>query len=104
VREKNKRGLKIEVEVKSISELEEALALGVDRIMLDNMSVDEIKLAVEITAGRVELEASGNVTLDNVAEIAATGVDYISIGALTHSPKSLDISLEATRVFRGGLG
>jgi nicotinate-nucleotide pyrophosphorylase (carboxylating) len=104
VREKNERGLKIEVEVKSISELEEALALGVDRIMLDNMSVDEIKLAVEITAGRVELEASGNVTLDNVAEIAATGVDYISIGALTHSPKSLDISLEAMRVFRGGLG
>jgi nicotinate-nucleotide pyrophosphorylase (carboxylating) len=104
VREKNERGLKIEVEVKSISELEEALALGVDRIMLDNMSVDEIKLAVEITAGKVELEASGNVTLDNVAEIAATGVDYISIGALTHSPKSLDISLEAMRVFRGGLG
>jgi nicotinate-nucleotide pyrophosphorylase (carboxylating) len=104
VREKNERGLKIEVEVKSIPELEEALALGVDRIMLDNMSADEIRLAVEITAGRVELEASGNVTLDNVAEIAATGVDYISIGALTHSPKALDISLEAMRVFRGGLG
>lgn len=87
-------GLAVEVEVKSLAELEEALALSVDRIMLDNMDPDEMRRAVEVTAGRVPLEASGNVTLENVAAIAATGVDYISVGALTHSVKALDISLE----------
>jgi nicotinate-nucleotide pyrophosphorylase (carboxylating) len=87
-------GLAVEVEVKSLAELEEALALSVDRIMLDNMDLDEMRRAVEMTAGRVPLEASGNVTLENVAAIAATGVDYISVGALTHSVKALDISLE----------
>jgi nicotinate-nucleotide pyrophosphorylase (carboxylating) len=87
-------GLAIEVEVKSLAELEEALVLNVDRIMLDNMEVDEMRQAVEVTAGRVPLEASGNVTLKSVAAIAATGVDYISVGALTHSVKALDISLE----------
>jgi len=94
VRQRNRPGLAVEVEVKSLAELEEALALGVDRIMLDNMGLDEMRRAVEITAGRVLLEASGNVTLENVAAIAATGVDYISVGALTHSVKALDISLE----------
>jgi len=84
----------VEVEVKSLAELEEALALSVDRIMLDNMDLDEMRRAVEMTAGRVPLEASGNVTLENVAAIAATGVDYISVGALTHSVKALDISLD----------
>ena len=87
-------GLAVEVEVKSLAELEEALALSVDRIMLDNMGLDEMRRAVEMTAGRVPLEASGNVTLENVAAIAATGVDYISVGALTHSVKALDISLD----------
>jgi nicotinate-nucleotide pyrophosphorylase (carboxylating) len=87
-------GLAVEVEVKSLAELKEALALSVDRIMLDNMDPDEMRRAVEVTAGRVPLEASGNVTLENVAAIAATGVDYISVGALTHSVKALDISLE----------
>ena len=87
-------GLAVEVEVKSLAELEEALALSVDRIMLDNMDLDEMRRAVEMTAGRVPLEASGNVTLENVAAIAATGVDYISVGALTHSVKALDISLD----------
>jgi nicotinate-nucleotide pyrophosphorylase (carboxylating) len=62
--------------------------------MLDNMDLDEMRRAVEMTAGRVPLEASGNVTLENVAAIAATGVDYISVGALTHSVKALDISLD----------
>ncbi len=94
VRQRNQQRLAVEVEVKSLAELEEALALGVDRIMLDNMSLEEMRQAVEITAGRVLLEASGNVTLENVAAIAATGVDYISVGALTHSVKALDISLE----------
>ena len=87
-------GLAVEVEVKSLAELEEALALSVDRIMLDNMDLDEMRRAVEMTAGQVPLEASGNVTLENVAAIAATGVDYISVGALTHSVRALDISLE----------
>lgn len=94
VRRRNWQGLPIEVEVKSLAELEEALALNVDRIMLDNMDLDEMRRAVAMTAGRVSLEASGNVTLENVAAIAATGVDYISVGALTHSVKALDISLE----------
>jgi len=94
VRQRNQQGLAVEVEVKSLTELEEALALSVDRIMLDNMNLDEMRRAVEMTTGRVPLEASGNVTLENVAAIAATGVDYISVGALTHSVKALDISLE----------
>lgn len=86
--------LPLEVEVGEIAELEEALELGVDRILLDNMSVDEIAAAVKLAAGRVPLEASGGVTLENVAAIAATGVDYISVGALTHSAPALDLSLE----------
>jgi nicotinate-nucleotide pyrophosphorylase (carboxylating) len=84
----------IEVEVTTLDELEETLALGVDRILLDNMSCDELRRAVRITAGRVPLEASGGVTLETVAEIAATGVDFISTGAITHSVKALDISLD----------
>jgi nicotinate-nucleotide pyrophosphorylase (carboxylating) len=94
VRQRDQQGLAVEVEVKSLAELEEALTLNVDRIMLDNMSLDEMRQAVEIIAGQVPLEASGNVTLENVADVAATGVDYISVGALTHSVKALDISLE----------
>ncbi|RME85405.1 MAG: carboxylating nicotinate-nucleotide diphosphorylase [Caldilineae bacterium] len=84
----------IEVEVSDLEQLREALALSVDRIMLDNMSLDVMREAVRITAGRVPLEASGNVSLATVAAIAATGVDYISVGALTHSVTALDISLE----------
>lgn len=87
-------GLAIEVEVKSMTELQEALALRPDRIMLDNMRLEDMSNAVALAAGQVELEASGNVTLDNVADIAATGVDFISVGALTHSAPALDISLE----------
>ena len=88
--------LAIEVEVESLEELDEALALGVDRIMLDNMSPDLMREAVRRAAGRVELEASGGITLDGVSEIAATGVDFISVGALTHSVAALDVSLEIT--------
>jgi nicotinate-nucleotide pyrophosphorylase (carboxylating) len=87
-------GLAVEVEVESLEQLDEALALGVDRIMLDNMSLDMMREAVRRTAGRVALEASGNVTLNNVAQVAATGVDLISVGALTHSVSALDISLD----------
>ena len=87
-------GVPVEVEVKNLDELREALKLGVDRILLDNFSVEDIAEAVKIAEGRVPLEASGGVTLDNVAAIAATGVDYISVGALTHSAPALDLSLE----------
>ncbi|MEI6314512.1 MAG: carboxylating nicotinate-nucleotide diphosphorylase [Syntrophus sp. (in: bacteria)] len=85
--------LKIEVEVRNLTELEEALIAGSDVIMLDNMSTGDMKTAVALTAGRVPLEASGNVTLDNVQAIAATGVNFISVGALTHSVRAADISL-----------
>jgi nicotinate-nucleotide pyrophosphorylase (carboxylating) len=83
----------IEVEVKTLAELQEALELGIHRIMLDNMSPAEMRQAVSLTNGRVPLEASGNITLENVATVAATGVNYISVGALTHSVEALDISL-----------
>jgi len=85
--------LPIEVEVRNMDELGEALGLDVDRIMLDNMSLDGMREAVRIADGRVELEASGNVNLGTVASIAATGVDYISVGALTHSAPVLDLSM-----------
>lgn len=86
--------LPIEVEVRTLDELEEALALGVDRILLDNLGLPALQEAVRRAGGRVPLEASGGVTLDNAAEIAATGVDYISVGAITHSAPALDLSLE----------
>ncbi|MBC7314827.1 MAG: carboxylating nicotinate-nucleotide diphosphorylase [Chloroflexi bacterium] len=97
------QGLPIEVEVTNMAQLEEALALGVDRIMLDNMSLEEMRAAVRRVAGRVELEASGGITLENVAQVAATGVDLISVGALTHSVKALDISLEITLKHPGAM-
>jgi nicotinate-nucleotide pyrophosphorylase (carboxylating) len=83
----------VEVEVKNLAELREALELSVDRILLDNMNLDLMGKAVEITRGKTPLEASGNVSLNNAADIAATGVDYISVGALTHSVQAMDISL-----------
>lgn len=89
----NQHQLAIEVEVKSLAELKEALGLNIDRILLDNMAIDEMREAVQVTNGRVPLEASGNITLEDVAEVAATGVDYISVGALTHSTRALDFSL-----------
>ncbi len=86
--------LEIEVEARNLDDVQQALELGVQRILLDNMSPQTMRRAVELSAGRAKLEASGNVTLDTVAEIARTGVDFISIGALTHSPKVLDVSLD----------
>jgi nicotinate-nucleotide pyrophosphorylase (carboxylating) len=88
----------VELEVDTLEQLKEALALGVDAVLLDNMSVDQLRRAVEMVAGRAVTEASGGVTLDNVAEIAATGVDLISVGALTHGARSLDLSLELVLV------
>ncbi|MEA3407525.1 MAG: carboxylating nicotinate-nucleotide diphosphorylase [Chloroflexota bacterium] len=98
VRESGGGRLPIEVEVESLDQLEEALALQVDRVMLDNMDGQTMRKAVEIAAGRIELEASGGITLENVAQVAATGVDYISVGALTHSVEALDVSLDITLV------
>ncbi|GAB6269659.1 MAG: carboxylating nicotinate-nucleotide diphosphorylase [Smithella sp.] len=86
--------MKIEVETKNIKEVKEALKCDVDVIMLDNMSVPAMKKAVDFVKGRTLLEASGNVSLKNVAAIAAIGVDFISIGELTHSVRAADISLK----------
>lgn len=86
--------IKIEVEVRNLDELNEALAVGCEVIMLDNMTCDEMKKAVEITNGRALLEASGNVTHENIRSIAETGVNIISLGALTHSVKCFDISMK----------
>jgi len=85
---------KIEVEVATLQGLGEAIDAGADIVMLDNMTVNDIKEAVKITDGKVVLEASGGINLDNVREIAETGVDLISVGALTHSAPSTDISLK----------
>jgi nicotinate-nucleotide pyrophosphorylase (carboxylating) len=86
--------MKVEVEVRNMQEFEEALLSGADIIMLDHFTVDEMKKAVEKAEGRVLIEASGNINIDNIEEIAKTGVDIISVGSITHSVKSLDISLD----------
>lgn len=98
VREEVNGDLPIEVEVESLEQLREALTLKVDRVMLDNMDAERMRQAVEVATGDVELEASGGITLENVAQVAATGVDYISVGALTHSVEALDVSLDITLV------
>jgi len=85
--------LEIEVEARTLADVRTALELGVGRIMLDNMTVELIREAVKLNTGRACLEASGNITLQNVREIAETGVDFISVGALTHSANSFDASL-----------
>ena len=90
--------IKIEVEVESIDQAKEAVEAGADIIMLDNMTVEQMKACVEMIAGRALTEASGNMGERNLAEVASTGVDFISIGALTHSVKSLDISLKFTLI------
>jgi nicotinate-nucleotide pyrophosphorylase (carboxylating) len=93
LRRKFGEGFPIEVEVKNLDELAEALGLNLARIMLDNMDGAAMRRAVELTAGRTPLEASGNVSLRTIRSVAETGVDYISIGALTHSAPALDVSL-----------
>jgi nicotinate-nucleotide pyrophosphorylase (carboxylating) len=89
-------GAAVEVEVDTLDQLEQALAAGSDVILLDNMSPDLLRQAVRITAGRARLEASGGITIDTIREVAETGVDAISVGALTHSVRALDIALEVT--------
>lgn len=97
LREKIGHTVKIEVEVRTLDELKEALANNVEIIMLDNMSCDEMKQAVEITGGAALLEASGNVTSENIRKVAETGVDIISLGALTHSVKCFDVSMKINK-------
>lgn len=86
-------GKKIEVEVRNLAELQEALAMNVEMIMLDNFDIPQMKEAIKITGGRAKLEVSGNVDIHNIESRAPKGIDYISVGALTHSFKSLDLSL-----------
>ena len=93
-RERAPFNLKVEVEVRTAQEAVEAIEAGADIVMLDNMGLEEMRQAVQLVKGRALLEASGGITLDNVRRVAETGVDLISIGALTHSTRSLDISLE----------
>jgi nicotinate-nucleotide pyrophosphorylase (carboxylating) len=97
IKEKGKN-LKIEIEVRNFDELNEVLRIGgVDRIMLDNFTPEKTKEAVQLIAGRYETESSGGITFDTLRDYAECGVDYISVGALTHSVKSLDMSLKAIR-------
>jgi len=93
IRKKIPEGIKIEVETSSMEEVKEALDTNVDIIMLDNMTSTMMKEAVKLINKRTKIEASGNMTLKRIRKVASTGVDYISIGALTHSVKALDISL-----------
>ncbi len=93
IRERVSVGIRIEVEASTLDEVKEALEAGADIIMLDNMTVENIKKAVELIDGRALIEASGGVTLENIRNIAETGVDFISVGSLTHSPQALDIAL-----------
>jgi nicotinate-nucleotide pyrophosphorylase (carboxylating) len=86
--------LRVEVEVETLDQLDEAIAAGADTIMLDNMNLATMAEAVRRTGGKVPLEASGGITLENVREVAATGVDLISVGALTHSAQAVDMSME----------
>jgi nicotinate-nucleotide pyrophosphorylase (carboxylating) len=86
-------GVTVEVECATLAEVSAALGAGVPRLLLDNMSIDELRRAVELAGGRAELEASGGITLETIRAVAETGVDFISIGALTHSAPALDVSL-----------
>ncbi len=89
------KDLKIEVEVRNTKEINEALEANVDRIMLDNFTPERTREAVELIAGRAEIESSGGITLDTLRQYGETGVDFISVGALTHSVKGLDMSFKA---------
>ncbi len=93
VKELKRPHVKIEIEVRNLQELKEAIEAGPDMIMLDNMCIEDMMAAVELTAGRITLEASGNVTIERIEAIALTGVDYISVGAITHSAGSVDMTM-----------
>lgn len=95
--EQKKKNLLIEVETRNLDEVKEALEAGADRIMLDNMSLEQMRRAVEMIGGKAQSEASGGITRSVLKEVAATGVDFISAGALTHSAENIDISLKALK-------
>ncbi|HEY6776374.1 MAG TPA: carboxylating nicotinate-nucleotide diphosphorylase [Thermoleophilaceae bacterium] len=95
-------GVPVEVECATLADVAQAIEAGVPRLLLDNMSPDELRRAVELVNGRAELEGSGGITLENVRAIAETGVDFISVGALTHSAPALDVSLLLEPVPPGG--
>ncbi|HOJ37453.1 MAG TPA: carboxylating nicotinate-nucleotide diphosphorylase [Ignavibacteriales bacterium] len=97
-KKKNNLNALIEIEVKNFDELNEAMSLPVDIIMLDNFSIANLKKAVEIVQNKFKLEASGGINMNTLVEVAETGVDYISIGALTHSVKAMDISLRIEQI------
>jgi nicotinate-nucleotide pyrophosphorylase (carboxylating) len=86
--------LSLEVEAETLDDVRTALAVGVDRILLDNMTPDQMRESVALCRGKVQTEASGGITLSNLREVGETGVDFVSMGALTHSPRALDVSLE----------
>jgi nicotinate-nucleotide pyrophosphorylase (carboxylating) len=87
-------GLPVEVEAQSLAQVDEALAAGVDVLLVDNLPLDDVREAVVRARGRAKVEISGGVTLDRIPELASTGADYVSVGALTHSAPAADISLE----------
>jgi nicotinate-nucleotide pyrophosphorylase (carboxylating) len=94
----NNKDLKIEIEVRNFQELREAMETGgIDRIMLDNFTPDDLLMAVQVISRKFETEASGGITMENIREYAETGVDFISVGALTHQIRSLDLSLKAVK-------
>ncbi|MCK4307357.1 carboxylating nicotinate-nucleotide diphosphorylase [candidate division WOR-3 bacterium] len=97
IRKKWSKTYKIVVETRNLEEVKEALSCHVDRIMLDNMDIQTMKKAVKIIQGKAEIEASGNMSLNRIAEVASTGVDFISVGELTHSVKAFDFSLREKR-------
>ena len=92
VRASVEHGIKIEVETTTLAQVQEAIDSKADVIMLDNMDLETMRKGVQLIAGRAKIEASGNITLERLRDVAATGVDYISIGALTHSVSAMDIS------------
>jgi nicotinate-nucleotide pyrophosphorylase (carboxylating) len=92
-RSAGRESIVVEVECATLAEVEDAVSAGVPRILLDNMSPDELRRAVAVAGGRAELEASGGITLDTIRAVAETGVDYVSVGGLTHSAPALDVSL-----------
>jgi nicotinate-nucleotide pyrophosphorylase (carboxylating) len=89
-------GRTVEVEADTVEQLEQALAAGADVVLLDNMAPEMLRHAVRITNGRAQLEASGGITIETIREVAETGVNAISVGALTHSVRALDIAMEVT--------
>jgi nicotinate-nucleotide pyrophosphorylase (carboxylating) len=100
IRRARKAAMPVEVEVDTLEQLAEALEVGAEIVLLDNMTAEQMRKAVEITAGRAKLEASGGMTLEGAVAAARAGVDRISVGALTHSAPALDLSLEVTKTWR----